>query len=114
MSEQLRLTRAQYQKLYDELNAAHDNLPGNQPKLREEARDRRDEICELLDGFDQDDLLQNTSAFVALKGQVENANQQVRVLQSDIAKISNCVATGEKIAAVFDQACSAASKLFAI
>ena len=113
MSEQLKLTRAQYQQLYDELNAAHDNLPGNQPKVRQEARDRRDDVCELLDGFDQQDLLQNTTAFKALKGQVDKTNEQVQVLQSDVAKITGCVATATKIAGVLDQACSAASKLFA-
>lgn len=113
MSEQLKLTRAQYQKLYDELNSAHDNLPGNQPKVRQEARDRRDDVSELLDGFDQQDLIQNTAAFRALKEQVEKANEQVKVLQADVAKITDCVATATKIAGVLDQACSAASKLFA-
>ena len=113
MSEQLRLTRAQYQKLYDELNAAHDNLPGNQPKVRQEARDRRHDVCELLDGFDQQDLMQNTAAFRTLKGQVDKTNEQVEVLQSEIAKITGCVATATNVADVLDLACSAATKLFA-
>lgn len=110
--EQLALTRGQYEKLYEELNEAHDDLPGNQPELRQAARDRRDQVCEILDGFDKQDLLQNADAFKALEGKVDAANKQVRSLQEDIAKITDCVETATKIAGALDEACSAASKLF--
>ncbi len=113
MVEQLAMTRIGYQNLYEELNDAHDDLPGNRPDLRQAARDRRDDVSDILADLDQQDLTTNTAAFAALKCKVDAANEQVRTLQANINKITDCVAIATQIAGVLDKACTAADKLFA-
>ncbi len=112
MVEQLVTTRSEYQNLYDELNDAHDDLPGNRPDLRQAARDRRDAVSDILADLDQQDLTTNTAALAALKCKVDAANEQVRTLQADIAKVAACVATATQIADALNMACTAADKLF--